>query len=73
MAHKFINTETIIGRIYQHDLVIKKVQNENSANYGKDFIGGKLDIAVDEDGLNKDSAKDVKEFLMILRKYIDLI
>jgi len=52
MAHKFINTETIIGRVYQHDLVIKKVQNENSANYGKDFISGKLDIAVDEDGLN---------------------
>ncbi len=31
-----------------------------------DFIGNRL---VDEDGLNKDTAKDVKEFLMILRKY----
>lgn len=52
MSKKFINTETIIGRVYQHDLKIKIVQNENSANYGKEFIQGKLEIAVDEDALN---------------------
>lgn len=49
---KFENSETIIGRVYQHELAVKKVQNEQSANYGKDFINGKLEIAVDEEGLN---------------------
>lgn len=49
---KMINTIHIEGRIYAHDLVIKQVQNQQSANYGKDFISGNLEIAVDEDGLN---------------------
>lgn len=52
MAFKFKNSETIIGRVYQHSLTMKKVANENSANYGGDYIRGKLDIAVDEEGLN---------------------
>ena len=46
------NTERIIGRIYQHDLEVKQVQNQASENYGKDFIGGNLEIATDEEGLN---------------------
>ena len=46
------NTERIEGRIYQHDLTIKQVQNKDSKNFGKDFIAGNLEVATDEDGLN---------------------
>ena len=49
---KIYNKETIAGRVYEHNLAIKKVQNTDSENYGKDFIGGSLDIATDEDCLN---------------------
>lgn len=49
---KATNTEHIEGRIYQHDLAEKTVQNQQSANFGKSFIAGNLDIAVDEEGLN---------------------
>ena len=49
---KAINTERIEGRIYQHNLTIKTVQNQTSANYGKEFISGNLEVAVDEAGLN---------------------
>lgn len=49
---KMTNNETIIGRVYKHDLKVKTVKNPQSENYGKEFIGGKLEIAVDEDGLN---------------------
>lgn len=49
---KMINTEHIEGRVYEHDLVVKKVQNQQSENYGKDFIAGTLKVAVDEDGVN---------------------
>lgn len=49
---KAINTERIIGRVYQHNLTIKTVQNQTSANYGKEFIAGNLEVAVDEAGLN---------------------
>ena len=49
---KTINKETIEGRVYQFDLEVKKVQNTESENYGKDFISGTLEVAVDEDGLN---------------------
>lgn len=52
MKAKMINKEHISGRIYEHALSIKKVQNKDSENYGKDFIGGTLDIATDNDGLN---------------------
>lgn len=49
---KMTNTEHIEGRVYQHNLVIKTVQNQTSANYGKEFISGVLEIAVDEECLN---------------------
>ena len=35
---KMINTERIEGRVYQHNLTIKTVQNQTSANFGKEFI-----------------------------------
>ena len=46
------NTERIVGRIYQHDLTVKQVQNKESANFGKDFIAGNIEVATDEEGLN---------------------
>ena len=46
------NTERVEGRIYQHDLTIKQVQNKDSANFGKDFISGNLEVATDDEGLN---------------------
>ncbi len=49
---KNINTQHIEGRVYQHNLSIKTVKNQNSANFGKEFISGTLDVAADEDGLN---------------------
>lgn len=48
---KTVNTSHIEGRIYQHDLELKTVQNQQSANFGKQYINGKLEIAVDEAGL----------------------
>ena len=49
---KMINTERIEGRVYQHNLVEKTVQNQASQNYGKSFISGNLEIAVDDACLN---------------------
>lgn len=49
---KATNSERIEGRVYQHNLVIKQVQNQASKNYGNDFISGNVEIAVDEEGLN---------------------
>lgn len=49
---KMINTERIEGRVYQHNLVEKTVQNQASQNYGKPFISGNLEIAVDDACLN---------------------
>jgi hypothetical protein len=49
---KAINTEKIEGYVYQHNLSIKTVQNQASSNYGKNFISGNLEVAVDEAGLN---------------------
>ncbi len=49
---KMINTEHVEGRIYQHNLVKKTVQNNASANFGKEFISGNIEVAVDEEGLN---------------------
>ena len=46
------NTEHIEGRVYDHELALKTVQNQQSANFGKEFISGKLSVAVDEEGLN---------------------
>ena len=52
MKRDFINSEFIEGRLYQHNLELKTVQNKDSANFGKEFITGTVDIATDEDGLN---------------------
>ena len=49
---KTINQETVEGRLYQHNLELKTVQNKESANFGKEFITGTLDVATDEEGLN---------------------
>ena len=49
---KVYNGEHIEGRVFTHDLKIKTVQNQASANFGKEFISGTLDTAVDEAGLN---------------------
>lgn len=49
---KTINKEHVEGRVYEHNLALKTVQNRESANFGKEFIGGTLDIATDEDCLN---------------------
>lgn len=52
MARKNTNQETIEGRIYSHDLAIRKVENQKSENYGKEFINGTLDVATDDAGMN---------------------
>lgn len=49
---KALNRERVEGRIYDHDLALKTVQNTESKNYGKEFIGGSIDIATDDDNLN---------------------
>lgn len=49
---KILNSVHLEGRIYAHDLTVKTVQNEQSKNFGKEFIAGNLEVAVDEDGLN---------------------
>lgn len=49
---KATNTERIEGRVYQHSLTVKTVQNQTSANFGKEFISGDIEVAVDEAGLN---------------------
>lgn len=49
---KIINSEVIEGRLYQHNLTKKKVQNKESKNFGTDFISGTISIATDEEGLN---------------------
>ena len=46
------NREHVEGYVYQHDLAIKTVQNTESSNYGKEFIAGTIEVAVDEAGLN---------------------
>lgn len=52
MKKDFKNSESISGRLYQHNLEKKVVQNKDSKNYGTEFISGTVDIATDEDGLN---------------------
>ena len=46
------NREHVEGYVYQHDLAVKTVSNKDSENYGKEFIAGTLEVAVDEAGLN---------------------
>ena len=49
---KMINTEHFEGRVYENKLELKTVKNQQSENFGKEFIAGTLDVAVDEEGLN---------------------
>lgn len=43
---KAINTIHVEGRIFQHDLEVK------TSKKGVEYIGGKIEVAVDEEGLN---------------------
>ena len=45
---KAANKVHVEGRVYEHNLTIKTVQNTSSANFGKEFINGSLDIATDD-------------------------
>lgn len=49
---RILNRAHVEGILFQHDLEVKTVQNETSANYGKEFISGIVEVAVDEEGLN---------------------
>lgn len=49
---KTVNKEKIEGRVYDHSLELKTVENSESANFGKPFIQGTLDIATDDAGVN---------------------
>ena len=49
---KNVNTEHIEGRIYQHSLAVKEVKNQASANFGKPYINGVIEVAVDEKAMN---------------------
>ena len=49
---KIINKERIEGRVYEHNLAIKTVQNSESKNFGTEYIGGTIDIATDDNCLN---------------------
>jgi hypothetical protein len=49
---KNTNVEHIEGRVYQHTLTLKTVQNTASANYGKEYIQGAVEVAVDDAGMN---------------------
>ena len=49
---KPLNRERVEGRIYSHKLALKTVTNEQSANFGKPYIGGSIDVATDNECLN---------------------
>ena len=49
---KNTNISHIEGRIYQHSLEIKEVKNQNSPNFGKKYIGGAIEVATDDAGMN---------------------
>ena len=51
MKAKMINTTTIEGILYQHDLSLK-TSGEASKNPGTEYISGTIDIATDDAGLN---------------------
>ena len=46
---RIVNKEHIEGRVYESNLALKTVQNRDSENFGKEFIGGSLDIATDDE------------------------
>ena len=49
---KCINKVILAGYLYEHNLAVKTVKDQTSANFGKEFINGTVSIAVDEEGLN---------------------
>ena len=51
MRDSFINKVHIEGRVFNHTLQ-KKVSGENSKNPGTEFIGGQINVATDEEGIN---------------------
>lgn len=46
------NKVHIEGRVYEHTLEVKTVQNKDSQNFGKSYISGGISVATDEAGLN---------------------
>lgn len=48
---KQINSVVLYGRVYESDLAVKQVKKEGP-NKGKEFIGGSIQVATDEDGIN---------------------
>ena len=44
MRQKMKNEVIIAGRLYQHDLQLKTVKSETSANKGMEFISGTIEI-----------------------------
>lgn len=49
---KFINGTHLEGYVYDHALTLKTVTNQDSKNFGTEFINGKLSIATDAELLN---------------------
>lgn len=49
---KIENKVYLEGKVYEHKLESKVVQNTNSKNYGTPFISGTLDVATDNECLN---------------------
>ena len=67
---KNTNWTKIEGRIYQHNLEIKQVKNQESANFGKDFISGTIEVAVD-DNLTNIIPIHYKTFIISLENFKD--
>lgn len=51
MKKTMINATHVEGKLYQHDLVIKKT-GDNSKSPGTEFISGNIEIATDNAGIN---------------------
>ena len=57
MLDKIKNQAEVVGRVYDlgegfRALQVKTVKNEQSENYGKEFIQGTIHVAVDDEGLS---------------------
>ena len=60
-----LNREHVEGRVYEHELAIKTVQSKDSANFGKEFISGTIDVATNE---NPDEMNIVQVHCKVCRK-----
>lgn len=49
---KTINRVQVQGRVYDHALALKTVQDSSKESFGTEFINGTLDVATDDAGLN---------------------